>query len=238
MKGISEEALHYREMGISVIPMRTYLDERGEVKKKPLIAWTEFQTRLPSTDEIRAWFTKNPKALIGGVCGKISNLCSVDADNREALNFLGGLLVKEAAISWKIPTSKTPRGEHCFFTPPENCPGPVSTPQGLDFRGEGSLIILPPSCNCQGQKYEWLPGKSLDEIKPPPLPQTIIDFVRSNSFSKKPGEGFNDQMFQDGNRDNSLFHTALCLLKGGDATRRGLSGPSSRHEGMGRNTGP
>ena len=46
---ILQEALKYREKGISVIPMTTYLDENGEVKKKPIIAWTEFQSRLAFT---------------------------------------------------------------------------------------------------------------------------------------------------------------------------------------------
>lgn len=85
---------------------------------------------------------------------------------------------------------------------------------GLDFRGEGSLIILPPSVNCRGESYSWLPGLSLDEVEPPPLPQGYLEFIRSNSFGNK-GCGFQGEMFQDGNRDSSLFHTANCLVKGG-----------------------
>jgi hypothetical protein len=85
---------------------------------------------------------------------------------------------------------------------------------GLDFRGQNSLVILPPSINCQGKAYSWLPGLSLFEIEPPPLPQPYIDFIRSNSFGNK-NPGFQGQMFQDGNRDNSLFHTTNCLVKGG-----------------------
>ena len=207
---LQEEALHYHELGISIIPMMTYLDAKGEVKKKPLIAWTEFQSRLPSTDEIKKWFMKNPKALIGGVCGKISNICVGDADKPEGLARLSEFLT-----SSKIPTSLTPRpGNHFFFRPPQNCPGGNSTAIGLDFRGEGSLIILPPSINCQGKAYSWLPGLSLDEVEPPPLPEAYLQFIRSNSFGNK-GCGFQGQMFLDGNRDNSLFHTALCLIKGG-----------------------
>lgn len=127
---ILQEALHYREMGISIIPMTTYLDPKGEVKKKPLIDWAEFQKCFASTGEINKWFTKNPQALIAGVCGKISNIVVTDADNREALNFLGELLIKESEISWKIPTSKTPLGEHSYFTPPKDCPGPFQPHRG------------------------------------------------------------------------------------------------------------
>jgi len=211
---ILQEALKYLERGISIIPMTTYVDRNGEVKKKPLIAWTEFESRLPLGEEVKRWWTKNPRALIGGVCGKVSNLSVVDCDNPGAVDLYTSLIVKEPIK--KTPTSKTPRGgNHFFYNAPENCPGPISTSDGLDFRGPGSLIILPPSQNCKGGRYEFLPGFSFEEIERPLLPQSIIDFVRSHSFSKKSGEGFNGQMFQDGNRDNSLFHTALCLVKGG-----------------------
>lgn len=207
---ILEEALKYRDKGISIIPMATYFDEEGKVKKKPLIAWTEFQNRLASTDEIKRWWTKDPRSLIGAVTGNLSNICAADADKPEALTRLTEFLTTS-----KIPTSQTPRpGNHFFFRPPQNCPGGNSTPEGLDFRGQNSLVILPPSVNCQGKTYSWLPGLSLDDVEPPPLPEAYIQFIRSNSFGSKMA-GFEGQMFQDGNRDNSLFHTALCLVKGG-----------------------
>ncbi len=189
--------------------MITYL-EKDEVKKKPLIAWTEFQNRLASTDEIKRWWTKDPRALIGAVTGNLSNICAADADKPEAL-----IRLTEFLTTSKIPTSKTPRpGNHFFFRPPTNCPGGNSTPLGLDFRGQNSLVILPPSVNCKGKAYSWMPGLSLDEVEPPPLPEAYIKFIRSNSLGSKTA-GFEGQMFQDGNRDNSLFHTALCLVKGG-----------------------
>ena len=207
---ILEQALKYAEKGFSVIPMTTYLDEQGEVKKKPIIAWTEFQNRLASANEIKRWWTKDPRALIGAVTGNLSNICAADADKPEALTRLTEFLTTS-----KIPTSQTPRpGNHFFFRPPQNCPGGNSTSIGLDFRGQNSLVILPPSVNCQGKIYSWLPGLSLDDVEPPPLPEAYVKFILSNSFSSK-GEGFQGQMFQNGNRDNSLFHTALCLIKGG-----------------------
>ena len=205
-----EEALKYRDRGISIVPMTTYLDEQGKVKKKPLITWTEFQNRIASIEEVVKWWTRDPRSLIGAVTGNLSNICAADADKPEALTCLTEFLTTS-----KIPTSQTPRpGNHFFFRPPENCPGGNSTPLGLDFRGQNSLVILPPSINCQGKIYSWLPGLSLDDIEPPPLPEAYIEFIRSNSFGSKT-EGFAGEMFQDGNRDNSLFHTALCLVKGG-----------------------
>lgn len=207
--GILEAALRYHEKGISIIPMITYLD-KGRVEKKPLMSWTEFQTRLASPDEIKKWWSDNPKALIGAVTGTFSNIVVADADRPEALAKLSEFLTSSS-----IPTSQTPRpGNHFFFRTPQNCPGGNSTPLGLDFRGQNSLVILPPSVNCQGKAYSWMPGLSIFEIEPPPLPAGYLEFIKSNSFGSNTA-GFQGPMFQDGNRDNSLFHTALCLLKGG-----------------------
>jgi hypothetical protein len=191
--------------------MTTYLDEKGEVKKKPLIPWAEFQNRFALPNEVKKWWTVNPKALIGAVTGNFSNIVVADADKEEALLKLGEFLT-----IFKTPTSQTPRpGNHFFFRPPPNCPSGISTSIGLDFRGQNSLVILPPSINCQGKGYSWLPGLSIDEVEPSPLPEKYIEFIKSNSFSFGDKAGFKGQMFQDGNRDNSLFHTALCLVKGG-----------------------
>ena len=167
-----EAALTYREkFNFSIIPMTTYIDRNGDVKKKPLVTWTEFQNRLATTDEIKKWWTENPMALIAVVTGNFSNICAADADKPEALTRLTEFLTTS-----KIPTSQTPRpGNHFFFRPPQNCPGGTSTAIGLDFRGQNSLVILPPSVNCQGKPYSWMRGLSLDEIEPPPFPEAYVN---------------------------------------------------------------
>ena len=42
----------------------------------------------------------------------------------------------------------------------------------LEFRGQGGVLVLPPSVHPSGQRYVWSPGQSLDEVPlpaPPPL---------------------------------------------------------------------
>ncbi|MBK7552191.1 MAG: bifunctional DNA primase/polymerase [Syntrophaceae bacterium] len=44
--------------------------------KEPVLAWKEYQNRLPTEEEVTQWFTNDPDANIGIITGKVSNLSS------------------------------------------------------------------------------------------------------------------------------------------------------------------
>ena len=46
-----DAALAYREAGWSVIPIRQ------DGSKKAAVQWTEYQSRLPSREEVASWWT-------------------------------------------------------------------------------------------------------------------------------------------------------------------------------------
>lgn len=142
-------ALEYIDQGFSIIPI-------ASSTKKPLIKWLEFQGRRASEDEVAGWFSLWPDAEIAIVTGDISGVVVVDCDNEEAI---------EAALQagMRSPiTVKTKRGVHMWFKHPRDgvrrgpragyhSPG-ADWPQinGLDFRGDGSYAVLPPSAG-----YVW-----------------------------------------------------------------------------------
>ena len=55
--------------------------------KRPLISWKEYQTRLPTEEEVCQWFDQNPHANIGIVTGKISNSVVFDLDSEDAVEY-------------------------------------------------------------------------------------------------------------------------------------------------------
>src|SRR3990167_1828478 len=69
-KSLKQYALDYLEKGKSIFPV-------GK-DKIPLIAWKEYQTRLPAKEEIEKWWNKWPEANIGGITGEISGQIVVD----------------------------------------------------------------------------------------------------------------------------------------------------------------
>ncbi|MCX5803457.1 MAG: bifunctional DNA primase/polymerase [Proteobacteria bacterium] len=217
-----QSALNYLARGFSVIPIRP--------DKTPYIQWAEFQTRLPSTEEIKTWWQKWPDAMIGIVTGKLSDLCAIDCDSEEGETAIEELLPD----SIDIPTARTPGGgKHLYFKMPDEPIGNnTGAIPGVDFRGEGGYIILPPSQNSNGEGYKWIEGLSIENIALSLLPEKYKSIVKELSFSlsMRIGDEVNDpdnygklrlttdsygKCYQQGQRDDTLFHIANCLTKGG-----------------------
>ena len=144
-----ECALEYLDRGWSVIPIKP----EG---KRPAIKWLEYQQRLPTEDEVTQWWTQWENYDIALVTGELSGVVVVDCDNDVAFRSS-----QEAKMSTPIQV-KTKRGRHLYFEHPKDGirRGPRAGvnsrgsdwPQinGLDFRGDGSYALLPPSKN-----YSW-----------------------------------------------------------------------------------
>jgi len=143
-----EAALEYLDRGWAVIPIK------GD--KRPAIKWADFQTRHPTEEEVVDWWTKWPDYDIAVITGEISGIVVVDCDNEEAVD-----AAQEAGMQSPIRV-KTKRGLHLYFEHPKDGirRGPRAGVNsrgsdwpkinGLDFRGDGSYALLPPSNN-----YEW-----------------------------------------------------------------------------------
>ena len=143
-----DAALEYLDRGWAIIPIK------GD--KRPAIKWADFQNRHPTEDEVIEWWTKWPNYDIAVITGEISGIVVVDCDNKEAIESS-----QEAGMQSPIRV-QTKRGLHLYFLHPRD--GVRRGPRagvnsrgadwpcinGLDFRGDGSYALLPPSNN-----YEW-----------------------------------------------------------------------------------
>ncbi len=210
-----EAALRYAEKGYSVIPINPSAEE--ETGKKPLIKWAEFQTRKANDVEIKGWWTKWPKAMVGIVTGKISNLLVMDADTQEAIDKADELIPDSVVV----PAVITPRGGRHYHFAYSN--GIRNSNDGLlHVRGEGGYAICPPSINQQGKGYSWIN----EESELPELPSAVKEYLKDIAFSLyRSATEEREQsvtnvtkrniIYTQGNRDDSLFHAAYCLIKGG-----------------------
>ena len=73
----------YRDHGLSVIPFKLTADPKDatHILKRPVLTnWKEFQTRLPTHEEIDKWWTDYPSSCVAVVTGKISNITVLDVD--------------------------------------------------------------------------------------------------------------------------------------------------------------
>ena len=80
-------ALEYLSKGWPVIPIR--ISENDGLDKKPYLqTWREYQTKLPTVDEITTWWTRWPDAGIAVVTGKQSGMIVVDVDMISGHDFI------------------------------------------------------------------------------------------------------------------------------------------------------
>ena len=211
---LDEAIRDYTERGFSLVPFRAIPPEAGSTKwrKKPLVKWESRMKQAADPATVLAEFKKYPDALIGCCTGGVSRICSLDVDDEEGRERVDELVPD----SLLVPTYRTiSGGQQMIFEAPTPCPpGAVRFLRGLDFRGESSCTILPPS----DLGYQWLDGLSLAEVAPPGMPNALLSAILNNSTlyrgrntSADPAGG----MFADGRRDNDLFHIANVLTKGG-----------------------
>jgi hypothetical protein len=181
--------------------------------KTPLIGWKEFQERLATADELRSWWARYPQANVGIVTGVLSNLLVIDIDQPESIEEVEKYLPE----SLVIPTVKTPRGMHLYFRHVPGVGNLRDVLPGVDVRSEGGYVVCPPS---MGGAYSWEVGLE-NEI--PDVPAKLLDILnratpdirarRDNRAIAHPGQ--DEDGINYGGRDDTLFHAALTMAKGG-----------------------
>ena len=206
-----EAALAYAARDWSVIPMTPR-------EKRPLVAWREFQTRRAERREIEGWFLRWPDANIAIVTGAVSGIVVVDIDPAH-----GGTesLARFAAEHGTLPDTVECRtgggGRHLYFAhpgrPTVNMAGVLP---GVDLRGDGGLVVAPPSVHPSGRRYAWLPGHAPDERSPAPLGPALLHLIEAPpSGAGHPTQYWIDLLRRgvgEGQRNNTMASLAGHLL--------------------------
>lgn len=147
LSSLAVSANEYLRRGWSFIPLLG--------KQPALPSWKEYQTRLPDSNEVSAWFSNavRPPSGIGVVTGRLSGIVVVDCDSEGdadfwSKNFPSSPLVAQTGGG----------GVHFYYAMPEE--GDVRNRAGvlqrkIDIRGEGGYATAPPSGHPSGRQYRW-----------------------------------------------------------------------------------
>jgi len=152
MESTSHFAAQYCALNWSIIPLaphRKYPPKGG--------TWKDKQSQRATPQELEEQFKHHPTAGVGLVTGKISDLVIIDLDGAEAVE----------AFSHRYPdamdtiTVRTGSGEglHLYNKYPagadriKTCAGELG--QGVDIRGDGGIVVLPPTIHKSGGRYAW-----------------------------------------------------------------------------------
>lgn len=206
-----EEALVYLDMGWCVYPshcvdLETGLCSCGRPEcptpgKHPIGRWTDFQNRLPTPNEVEAWFTLMD-CNVGMVTGKISGVVVVDADGDEGINS-----VRSLGLERTLSSRTGGGGMHLFYSTNTPVQNKVRVANGIDIRGDGGYVVLPPSLHRSGKVYHWLEPRPLE-----PFDAELFDKLSpSNGNGSNGGPGWASDLLQgvtEGSRNVSAARLA------------------------------
>lgn len=188
--------------------------------KKPVILnWTEEATTDPA--KIHQWWNQYPAAGVGLATGEKSGVWALDIDpDAGGMDSLFDLLQTYGALPDTVISITGRGGNHYIFQCPNHgtkIPSLTGVFPGIDIRGEGGQIVLPPSTHPNGNQYEWEVSSRPDAITPAAAPEWLINLILFNGKKENGQPAEISKEISHGQR-----HTAMVSLAG-TFRRRGLS---------------
>lgn len=199
-----------------------------------------------NNEQIAKWWGNTETANIGLACGEQSGIWVLDIDGKLGEADLAYLESVNGKLP-KTPCVKTANGRHFFFKYPKNqkitnrakiVPHTDNAIGGIDVRGGGGYVVLPPSIHPTGISYEWLVRPTETDfqdapewllnlvIKPiiPNIPNKIPSFsqpingIRPFARRTGPEDIINDRLnavrtAHEGTRNNTLHISAIQIGK-------------------------
>ena len=181
-------ALSYVRRGWPVVPLHTILNGKcscgspeceRSAGKHPL---TKNGLKDATTDEaiITGWWREAPTANVGIVTGLASGVFMVGPDGQAGLDALAALQVRQGMLPRTPQVRSGGGGRHYYFAwPADGVIKNAANHDGLpiDVRGEGGLVVAPPSLHITGTLYKW--EVQPDGIEPAVSPAWLLEWLRN-----------------------------------------------------------
>jgi KaiC/GvpD/RAD55 family RecA-like ATPase len=164
-----DSAVEYMASGWSVFPVEGKIPAN---KHGVLEASTE--ERLATI-----WFERHPSRGVALATGMPSGVWVLDLDGDEGTEAFEQLQARYGKVP-KTVAVKTARGFHLYFAMPadgdiRNSASKVAP--GIDVRGSGGYVVLPPSPHPSGAPYAWVKGREPTSCAVSAAPDWLVDLV-------------------------------------------------------------
>jgi putative DNA primase/helicase len=217
-----DAALALAKRGFAVFPC-------WENAKEPLTP-NGFKDASKDPAVILGWWRRYLNANVGVACGAVSGKFVVDVDvkgDRDGEADLRLLEKEHGALPATVESITPSRGRHLWFNMPEDrrVPSKVGWPaDGLDIRGDGGYVVVPPSYVIEKKKgYE---GPYVWSVDCAPAfadaPAWLLDLVCEGKKERKPPGYFKElsEGVSDGSRNESLAQIIGALIRAGMTGRQ------------------
>jgi len=166
-------------------------------EKAPALSWSVYVHRQPTAAEIATWARRYPvppwnqTLVLGEAVGVVVlDIESVLGHRIDGFASLGGYELTET-----LAVRTSTGGTHLYYQrPPAGIPSLPAVRRGVELRGDGRCVLLPPSVVGQRPAYTWL-----NKLEIAPFPSWILQAAHRveadaqprvrPSFSPPPGFG-------------------------------------------------
>lgn len=177
----------------------------------------EWQHKATTNEKtIRTWALTNKNCNWGLVTGAGSGVFVVDIDPKAGGNESWEKLLKKHKIPETVQCKTGSGGTHYYFKMPKNRDIRNSASKvgpGIDIRGNGGQVVIPPSIHPNGTVYEWVSGFSPSNVSVAKAPKwllTLLGTVQEEQTDVVIGEPM-----EKGTRNDQIFHQSLALARVG-----------------------
>jgi hypothetical protein len=151
----------YAAMGFLVVPMHTAQRDRGcscadascsdPGKHRRLRGWQRLATTAPAV--VGEWWRRWPQANLALVTGRRFDVLDLDGEQgKDALR----AVLSIAPLEHRGSVARTGGGGWHLLYAPTGLGNRVGLLPGMDWRGQGGLIVAPPSRHASGHRYTWI----------------------------------------------------------------------------------
>ncbi len=232
LKKKRKAALAYAKAGYPVFPLHYPMpdgscscanpecEKNKRNKYKHPVTPNGFKDATTDIEQIKACWSRNPYN-IGVKTGNDSFIC-IDVDGKEGRESMKRLESENGPLPPTV-TAKTGNGFHLFFKAPE-----VSIPcsvrkvdEGIDVRGNGGYVVMPPSDHYSGCSYEFMEGLGPNDVEMAIMPEWLIELATQTKKTRTHQKKSNADIPM-GKRNDTLFKRG-CALRGRGASSKALT---------------
>ncbi len=211
---LARAALDYIERGLAVIPLRE--GRKEPATKHGINDWTDNPGQVPVWWGVNAWYN------VGVVCGQPSGgIVAIDLDVHDEAHSGLDTLRDWEAVHGKLPETweqvTGSGGVQRFYRVDREVRNSANGEMGVDIRGDGGFVVVPPSVHPNGETYEW--AVSPDDVEIADADRNVWAFIDHVRPAAGGGEG-RKPLFElpgeiSANRNDTLFRYACSLREKG-----------------------
>lgn len=227
-------AIAYAERGWPVFPLHRIVAGRcacgdpdcTSAGKHPIpTGWPNTLASVPAAKSL--WRDHLAERGIGLACGPRAGMWALDVDPRHGGDrSIAELQARHGRLPRSLRSLTGGDGVHIVFAWPEGgltVRNSTQLPDGLDVRGEGGYIVLPPSLHVSGQRYAWGIPPSAGMLEP--APEWLLELVRRPPRTRsRARERVDGEALPAGKRHQGLLDLAVVLVGRGTVEQDLLTG--------------